>query len=73
MGAVILGNMAGLPEDELAAFGTSFLAVRAAYTVAYITTSTQAPTLARSGLWIASVSICFRTLVRAAGAMASEV
>ncbi|KAI4641644.1 hypothetical protein J4E93_007742 [Alternaria ventricosa] len=73
MGAVILGNMAGLPQGELASFSASFLAVRVAYTAAYITTSTQAPTLVRSGLWIASVSMCFRTIIRAAGAMATEV
>ncbi|KAI4947517.1 hypothetical protein J4E91_006337 [Alternaria rosae] len=73
MGAVILGNMAGLPQDELAMFSASFLATRVAYTAAYITTSTQAPTLVRSGLWIASVSLCFRTIIRAAGAMATEV
>ncbi|RYN94955.1 hypothetical protein AA0121_g181 [Alternaria tenuissima] len=72
IGAVILGNMAGLAQNELAKFGASFLAVRIAYTIAYITTSTQAPTLIRSSLWIAGVSLCFRTIIRAAGAMAAE-
>lgn len=62
--------MTGLAQDELATFSTAFLAVRVAYTVAYITTSAQAPTLVRSGLWIAGVSMCFRTIIRAAGAMA---
>jgi uncharacterized MAPEG superfamily protein len=64
--------MAGLAQNELAKFGAWFLAVRIAYTVAYIMTSTQAPTLIRSSLWIAGVSLCFRTIIRAAGAMAAE-
>ena len=68
--------MAGLAQNELAKFGASFLAVRIAYTIAYtiayITTSTQAPTLIRSSLWIAGVSLCFRTIIRAAGVMAAE-
>ncbi|CAN9157975.1 unnamed protein product [Alternaria sp. RS040] len=72
IGAVVLGNMAGLAQSELAEFGAWCLAVRIAYTVAYITTSTQAPTLIRSSLWIAGVSLCFRTIIQAAGAMAAE-
>ena len=64
--------MAGLGQNELAKFGAWFLTVRIAYTVAYITTSTQAPTLIRSSLWIAGVSLCFRTIIRAAGVMAAE-
>jgi uncharacterized MAPEG superfamily protein len=62
--------MAGPKKDELDAFVTYFMAVRVAYTVAYITTSTLGPTLIRSGLWIAGLSLCIRTIVRAAAAMA---
>ncbi|CAA9958480.1 MAPEG domain containing protein [Pyrenophora teres f. maculata] len=69
LGAVVLGNMAGLEEAELTKFVTSFLAVRLTYTVAYMTTCTQAPTLARSGLWITGVWMCFRTIIQAATAM----
>ncbi|KAB2101504.1 hypothetical protein AG0111_0g10236 [Alternaria gaisen] len=72
IGAVVLGNIAGLGQNELAKLAAWFLAVRIAYTVAYITTSTQAPTLIRSSLWIAGVSLCFCTIIRAAGVMAAE-
>ncbi|KAA8625511.1 hypothetical protein PtrSN002B_004357 [Pyrenophora tritici-repentis] len=61
--------MAGLEEAELTQFVAAFLAVRVAYTIAYMTTSTQMPTLARSGLWITGVWMCFRTIIRAAAAM----
>jgi hypothetical protein len=42
--------MAGLKEAELTTFVSYFLAIHVAYTVAYITTSSQAPTFIRSGL-----------------------
>lgn len=61
--------MVGLAEEELDTFVSSFLAVRMAYTVAYITTSTQAPTLIRSGLWVAGLSLCFRVILRSAAVM----
>ncbi|RMZ69013.1 ADP-ribosylation factor [Pyrenophora seminiperda CCB06] len=69
LGAVVLGNMAGLEEVQLSRFVTCFLAVRVAYTVAYMTTCTQLPTLIRSGLWITGVGMCFDTMIRAAAAM----
>ena len=58
--------MAGLAAEELDTFVAFFFAVRIAYTVAYITTSTQAPTLIRSGLWVAGISLCFRVILRSA-------
>lgn len=61
--------MAGLEEVQLTKFITSFLAVRVAYTVVYTITSTQAPTVVRSGLWMAGIWMCFRTIIRAAAAM----
>ncbi|KAH7385624.1 hypothetical protein BKA66DRAFT_461661 [Pyrenochaeta sp. MPI-SDFR-AT-0127] len=67
--AVILGNLAGLKKDDLTTFVASFLAVRIAYTVAYITTKTQGPTFIRSGLWAAGMSLCFRTIIQAAKAL----
>ncbi|KAF1835483.1 hypothetical protein BDW02DRAFT_284097 [Decorospora gaudefroyi] len=70
--AVVLGNMAGLKQDDLTAFVTAFLAIRVCYTVAYIMTSSQAPTLLRSGLWVAGFSLCFKVIIGAAAAMGSQ-
>ncbi|KAI8936339.1 hypothetical protein NX059_006753 [Plenodomus lindquistii] len=71
--AVILGNMAGLQENELTRFAVSFLAVRVAYTVVYISNTTKALSACRSLLWMTGVSLCMRTLVRAAGAMGTKL
>lgn len=67
--AVVLGNLAGLEQSELTTFVASFLAVRVAYTAVYVTHTTQGPTAARSVLWVAGVSLCFRTIIQAAAAM----
>ncbi|KAF2740030.1 hypothetical protein EJ04DRAFT_264229 [Polyplosphaeria fusca] len=70
--AVVLGNMAGLKKqglDGLTGFAGMYLGVRLAYTAAYLTTKTQGPTLLRSGLWAASVGLCFRVLFKAAKAL----
>lgn len=66
---VILGNMAGLRSEVLTKFVASFLAIRLAYTATYATTSTQGPTLIRTGLYFASVALCFQTLIEAAKAL----
>jgi hypothetical protein len=63
--------MAGLNEVELATFASYFLAIHVAYTVAYITTSSQPPTFIRSGLWIAGFSQCIRIITRAAAALSN--
>ncbi|KAF1994063.1 hypothetical protein P154DRAFT_527304 [Amniculicola lignicola CBS 123094] len=67
--AVILGNMAGLKKEGLGGmtgFASLFLGLRVLYTVAYLTTTTRAPTLLRSGLWFTGTILCFRTIVKAA-------
>jgi uncharacterized MAPEG superfamily protein len=64
--------MAGLKKtgwDGLNSFAGIFLAIRLAYTGVYVTHQTQGQTLVRSGLWAAGVALCFRTIIRAAGAM----
>lgn len=73
--AVILGNMAGLKKqglDGLNGFAALFLAVRMIYTGVYVTHQTQGPTLARSGLWVAGVALCFRTIIRSARALGGD-
>ena len=64
--------MAGLKQDELSTFASYILAVRIAYTIAYVTTSTQGPTFVRSGLYIAGLSLCLRVIIRAAAVMGSN-
>jgi uncharacterized MAPEG superfamily protein len=67
--------MAGLKKtglDGLNGFAAMFLAIRVAYTGVYATHQTQGPTLVRSGLWMAGVALCFRTIIRAARAMGGD-
>lgn len=67
--AVVLGNLGGLPRDDMTRFAASFLAVRVVYTLVYAQHTTQGPTIARSTLWIAGVALCFRTIFAAAKAL----
>lgn len=67
--AVVLGNLGGLGRETMTRFVASVLAVRVAYTAVYATTNTQGPTVLRSGLWVAHVALCFRTLFKAAKAL----
>jgi uncharacterized MAPEG superfamily protein len=60
--------MAGLKKQGLGGlngFAALFLAIRVLYTGVYVTHQTQGPTIARSGLWMAGVALCFRTIFRA--------
>lgn len=73
--AVILGNMAGLKKDGvwgMTGFAASFLAVRVAYTAAYLTHKTQGQTMIRSGLWATGVGLCFRVIFKAAKALTNN-
>lgn len=70
--AVILGNMAGLKRDGMggmAGFAGLFLAVRAAYTVVYLSQKSIGVSLIRSGLWAFGSALCVRVMVKAAKAM----
>jgi uncharacterized MAPEG superfamily protein len=69
---VILGNLAGLKKDGvhgMTGFVGFYLALRLAYTGVYIGTDTQGPTSVRTGLWMASVGLCFRVIFEAAKAL----
>jgi uncharacterized MAPEG superfamily protein len=67
--AVVLGNIAGLKDEDLTNFAAYFLAVRVAYMVVYATHKTQGPTALRTGIWYVGVGLCFKTIVQAAKAM----
>lgn len=71
--AIVLGNVAGLPQSEMTTFAATFLAVRVAYTAVYMSHTTQGPTGLRSLLWVSGMGLCFRVLWRAAAAMGSRV
>jgi uncharacterized MAPEG superfamily protein len=67
--------MAGLKKqglDGLNGFAAMYLAIRVIYTGVYVTHQTQGPTVIRSGLWIAGVALCFRTIIRAARALGGD-
>jgi uncharacterized MAPEG superfamily protein len=67
--------MAGLKKqglDGMTGFAALFLAVRVAYTGVYVTHETQGPTAVRSGLWMAGVALCFRTIFRAARVLGGD-
>ncbi|KAL6706502.1 hypothetical protein ACN47E_005441 [Coniothyrium glycines] len=70
--AVVLGNLAGLKRDEMSTFAASFLAVRLLYTVVYTTHTTQGMGGLRTGIWYVGSILCFRTIIRAAGALGSR-
>jgi uncharacterized MAPEG superfamily protein len=67
--------MAGLKRqglNGLNGFAALFLTIRMIYTGVYVTRQTQGPTLARSGLWMAGVALCFRTIFRAARVLGGD-
>ena len=66
--AIIVGNMAGLNREGwegLNTFAAAYLGVRAIYVLAYIGIGSSAPSYIRSGLWGASIALCFRVFVQA--------
>lgn len=67
--AMILGNIANLPQDELTKTAGTYLALRALYFINYIMTKKQEYTVIRTGLWVGSVALCLRTMIQAAKAM----
>lgn len=67
--AVVLGNIAGLKEDEMTSFAAYFLAFRVAYMLVYATHKTQGPTALRTGIWYVGVGLCFKMIIQAAKAL----
>lgn len=70
--AAILGNIAGLKKDGLGGltgFAASFLALRVAYTIVYISNKTQGLAFMRSAVWATGVGLCFRIIIKSAKAL----
>lgn len=73
--AVIVGNMVGLKKEGwggLNAFVGAYLGLRAAYTLAYIGIGDNKMSYIRTGLWVASFSLCFRVFRLAARALGTK-
>ncbi|EUC41406.1 hypothetical protein COCMIDRAFT_40410 [Bipolaris oryzae ATCC 44560] len=67
--AVVVGNMAGLPQDMLNTFAVSSVAFRAACTMSCLLTVTSEALYVRGGLWVMGVWMCLVIFVEAAVAM----
>jgi uncharacterized MAPEG superfamily protein len=64
--AVLIGHVMRLDKKYLNNFALQFLLVRAAHTISYVSTSKQKWTFLRTFLYIWSVGLCIRVIVRAA-------
>ena len=67
--AVICGNIARLNPDTLNTACGSFLALRVAYLVAYISTTDNRLSFARTGIWASSVAVCLYVMISAGNVM----
>ena len=64
--AIIMGHVMGLDKKHLDSFALQFLLVRAGHTLSYVSTRRQRWTPLRTVLYIWSVALCVRVLVKAA-------
>lgn len=64
--AVILANLAKLPTQELNQFVYGIFALRIAYIIVYISTSSQLPTYLRTSIWYVQVAWKFKIMWLAA-------
>lgn len=69
--AVICGNMARLDPSIMNAVTGLYLALRTAYNVAYIQTTSQHWSVLRTGIWMSSVGCCLYLLGKAGTVMAN--
>ena len=70
IGAIILGNVAKLPSSTLNTVAAAFLAMRLAYTYAYINTETIPGSFVRTGIWFASTASLMYLVVMAGSVLA---
>ncbi|MCJ1431158.1 hypothetical protein MMC27_000509 [Xylographa pallens] len=68
--AVVLGNMAALEAGTLNTVAGAVLALRALYTIVYVTVGDSRKSYARTGIWAASVGCCFYLIVKAGNVLA---
>jgi uncharacterized MAPEG superfamily protein len=72
IGAVILGNIAGLDKGTLNWACAAFLALRTAYTVSYIQIEKRKLSFIRTGLWISGVTTCLGLIFKAGKVIAEK-
>ena len=70
IGAIILGNMAKLPVSTLNTVAGGYLALRVAYTYAYINTETIPYSGIRTALWGTSLGSLLYLIIRAGNKLA---
>ena len=70
IGAIILGNMAKLSVSLLNTVAGAYLALRIAYTYAYINTETVPNSFIRSALWATSLGSLLYLIIRAGNELA---
>lgn len=70
--SIIAGNVAGLDQSDLNIFAGGYLALRVLYTVFYLRTNTQLPTIVRSSAWVGMVGMCWAILLKSASAMSRK-
>ena len=71
LGAIVLGNMAKLPAGTLNGVAGTFLGLRVAYTLAYINTTNEKASFARTGLWISSIVTLMYLIVKSGNVLAT--
>jgi uncharacterized MAPEG superfamily protein len=70
--AVVLGNLASLPAGTLNATVGGYLALRVAYLIAYINTTSRKRSFLRTGIWGASTAVLISLIVRAGNVLAKN-
>jgi uncharacterized MAPEG superfamily protein len=70
--AIVLGNLAGFKKEGwkgLYGFAAAFLALRTLHTATYISTTDNAASYLRSGLWVSSSVLCLNVITKSALAL----
>jgi len=72
VGAVLAGNIANINTSTLNAFVVAYLCLRVAYTVAYISVSSNRFSLVRTAIWFVSTSMCMGIFITGGFALGSR-
>ena len=68
--AIILGNLAKLPASTLNGAAAAYLGLRVAYTYAYINTTNEKASFARTGIWATSLGTLMYLFVASGNVLA---
>ncbi|KAF2476180.1 uncharacterized protein BDR25DRAFT_277172 [Lindgomyces ingoldianus] len=70
IGAILAGNIAGLPKSTLNTAAGAYLGLRVAYIAIYINVANQKLSMLRSATWAISTGVLFRLLIQAGNKLA---